>query len=89
MFNRNILPVIYQQGSLGSGRFSPLTHVSLVLSFRMGEVNVLNDKGKYIKKPTSEIMKEMNWESIKLKSKEGLKFIKWNTVYGKLMEFGL
>ena len=38
----------------------------------MGEVNVLNDKGKYVKKPTSQIMKEMNWESIKLKSKEGL-----------------
>ena len=38
----------------------------------MGEVNVLNDEGKYVKKPTSEIMEEMNWESIQLKSKEGL-----------------
>ena len=33
--------------------------------------NVLNDKGKYVKKTYPEIMKEMNWESIKLKSKEG------------------
>ena len=72
MFNRNILPIIYQQGSLGaSGDLAPLAHMSLVL-LGMGEVNVLNDKGKYVKKPTSEIMKEMNWESIKLKSKEGL-----------------
>ena len=57
--------------------------MSLVL-LGMGEVNVLNDKGKYVKKPTSEIMKEMNWESIKLKSKEGLSFVKWNTVYGSI-----
>ena len=72
MFNRNILPIIYQQGSLGaSGDLAPLAHMSLVL-LGMGEVNVLNDKGKYVKKPTSEIMKQMNWESIKLKSKEGL-----------------
>ena len=26
-------------------------------------------------------MKQMNWEPIKLKSKEGLIFIKWNSVY--------
>ena len=32
MFNRNILPVIYQQGSLGiSGDLAPLAHMSLVL----------------------------------------------------------
>ena len=45
--------------------------MSLVL-LGIGEVNVLNDEGKYVKKPTSEIMEEMNWESIQLKSKEGL-----------------
>ena len=72
MFNRNILPVIYQQGSLGaSGDLAPLAHMSLVL-LGMGEVNVLNDKGEYVNKSTSDIMKEMSWEPIKLKSKEGL-----------------
>ena len=88
MFNRNILPIIYQQGSLGaSGDLAPLAHMSLVL-LGMGEVNVLNDKGKYVKKPTSEIMKEMNWESIKLKSKEGLALLN-GTQFMELMEFGL
>ena len=72
MFNRNVLPVIYQQGSLGaSGDLAPLAHMALVL-LGFGEVNVLDDEGKYVKKPTSEIMEEMNWESIQLKSKEGL-----------------
>ena len=72
MYNRNIVPIIYQQGSLGaSGDLAPLAHMSLVL-LGMGEVNVLSNKGKYIKKPTSEIMKQMSWEPIKLKSKEGL-----------------
>jgi len=43
MFNRNILPVIYQQGSLGaSGDLAPLAHMSLVL-LGMGEVNILNN----------------------------------------------
>ena len=72
MFNRNILPVIYQQGSLGaSGDLAPLAHMSLVL-LGMGEVNILNNEGEYVKKSTSDIMREMNWETIKLKSKEGL-----------------
>ena len=72
MFNGNILPVVYQQGSLGaSGDLAPLAHMSLVL-LGMGEVNALNDKGRYIKKPTTDVMKEMSWEPIKLKSKEGL-----------------
>ena len=72
MYNRNIIPIIYQQGSLGaSGDLAPLAHMSLVL-LGMGEVNVLSDKEKYIKKPTSEIMKQMSWKPIKLKSKEGL-----------------
>ena len=72
MFNRNILPVTYQQGSLGaSGDLAPLAHMSLVL-LGMGEVNILNNEGDYVKKSTADIMREMNWETIKLKSKEGL-----------------
>jgi len=72
MFNKNILPVIFQQGSLGaSGDLSPLAHMSLVL-LGMGEVDVPNKKGGFDRKNTSDIMKEMGWEDIQLKSKEGL-----------------
>jgi len=72
MFNKNILPVIFQQGSLGaSGDLSPLAHMSLVL-LGMGKVDVPNKKGGFDRKNTSDIMKEMGWEDIQLKSKEGL-----------------
>jgi len=72
MFNKNILPVIFQQGSLGaSGDLSPLAHMSLVL-LGMGKVDVQNKKGGFDRKNTSDIMKEMGWEDIQLKSKEGL-----------------
>lgn len=67
MFNKNILPVIYQQGSLGaSGDLAPLAHMSLPL-LGLGEV-VYN--GKRVQ--TTDIMDELGWKPIKLKSKEGL-----------------
>ena len=72
MFNNNILPVIYQQGSLGaSGDLAPLAHMSLVL-LGMGKVDMPNNKGGFDRKNTSDIMEQIGWESIKLKSKEGL-----------------
>ncbi len=74
MFNNNILPVVFQQGSLGaSGDLSPLAHMSLPL-IGEGEVNVpdLSDNVYYKRKKSSKILKEMNWKSIQLKSKEGL-----------------
>ena len=71
MFNNNILPVVYQQGSLGaSGDLSPLAHMSLPL-LGEGEVNI-PDSGCYKKKRSSKILKKMNWEPIQLQSKEGL-----------------
>ena len=67
MFNNDILPVIYQQGSLGaSGDLAPLAHMSLPL-IGMGEVTY---KGEV--RQASEVWQEMGWEPIKLKSKEGL-----------------
>lgn len=67
MFNKNILPVIYQQGSLGaSGDLAPLAHMSLPL-LGLGEV-VYN--GKRVQ--TADIMEQLGWKPIKLKSKEGL-----------------
>jgi histidine ammonia-lyase len=72
MFNKNILPVIYQQGSLGaSGDLAPLAHMSLVL-LGMGKVDVPNNGNGFDRKNTSDVMGEIGWEVINLKSKEGL-----------------
>ena len=67
MYNDDILPVVYQQGSLGaSGDLAPLAHLSLPL-IGLGEVLY---KGK--ERPAAEVWKEKGWEPIKLQSKEGL-----------------
>ena len=67
MFNANVLPVIYQQGSLGaSGDLAPLAHLSLPL-IGMGEV-LYNGQVR----PAAEVWKELGWEPIRLQSKEGL-----------------
>ena len=49
MFNNNVLPVVYQQGSLGaSGDLAPLAHMSLPL-IGEGEVDIpgIYDNGHY------------------------------------------
>ena len=67
MFNKNILPVIFQQGSLGaSGDLAPLAHLSLPL---LGVGKVVVD-GKEVE--TKSIMKSNGWKAIALQSKEGL-----------------
>ena len=67
MFNNDILPVVYQQGSLGaSGDLAPLAHLCLPL---IGLGDVLY-KGAV--RPSAEVWKEMGWEPIRLQSKEGL-----------------
>ena len=67
MFNNNVLPVIYQLGSLGaSGDLAPLAHMSLPL-LGLGEVWF---DGK--KRPAAEVNRHFGWEPITLKSKEGL-----------------
>ena len=72
MFNNNILPVVFQLGSLGaSGDLAPLAHMSLVL-LGLGQTYIPNKEGGFAKKDTSEVMKLMNWKPIHLKSKEGL-----------------
>ncbi len=66
-FNNDILPVVYQQGSLGaSGDLAPLAHLSLPL-LGLGEVEV---NGEIT--PAAEILKQKGWEPIELQSKEGL-----------------
>ena len=67
LFNDDILPVVYQQGSLGaSGDLAPLAHMSLPL-IGLGEVLY---KGKV--RPSAEVWAEKGWEPIRLQSKEGL-----------------
>ncbi len=67
MYNNDILPVIYQQGSLGaSGDLAPLAHMSLPL-LGLGEVTVNG-----IDRPAAEVLAEMGWQPVELQSKEGL-----------------
>jgi len=66
-FNKDILPVVYEQGSLGaSGDLSPLAHMSLPI-LGEGEVNYLGKKCS-----GSEVLEKFDLEPIELRSKEGL-----------------
>jgi histidine ammonia-lyase len=66
-FNEGIIPVVYEQGSLGaSGDLAPLAHLVLPL-LGMGEVKY---KGKISE--ASEILKKFDWYPVELQSKEGL-----------------
>lgn len=70
MYNHEVLPVIYTQGSLGaSGDLAPLSHLSLPL-IGLGDVYF---KGK--KMPSSAALNELGWRPIQLQSKEGLALI--------------
>ncbi|OIR00584.1 histidine ammonia-lyase [mine drainage metagenome] len=70
MFNNDVLPVIYTQGSLGaSGDLSPLSHLSLPL-IGLGEVYF-----KGMKMSATQALQELKWNPIKLQSKEGLALI--------------
>jgi histidine ammonia-lyase len=66
-YNHNILPVVYQQGSLGaSGDLAPLAHLSLPL---IGEGDVYFQGKKH---SSQEVLKALHLEPIILRSKEGL-----------------
>ncbi len=66
-YNNDILPVIFNQGSLGaSGDLAPLAHLSLPL---IGEGEVYFE-GKKIH--SSIVLQKFNWQPIVLQSKEGL-----------------
>lgn len=67
LYNHDIIPVVYQLGSLGaSGDLAPLAHMSLPLLGK-GEVYFKNEKRK-----AADILAQMGWEPIQLQSKEGL-----------------
>lgn len=66
-YNNDIIPVVYEQGSLGaSGDLSPLAHLALPL-IGLGEVHF---EGK--KMPGKDALEKFGLEKIKLQSKEGL-----------------
>ena len=80
MYNQDVIPVIYTQGSLGaSGDLAPLSHLSLPL-LGLGEVYY---EGARIS--SAAVLKKLNWKPIELKSKEGLALIngtQFMTAYG-------
>jgi histidine ammonia-lyase len=66
-FNNGILPVVYQQGSLGaSGDLAPLAHLCLPL-LGLGEVEF---DGQVV--AAEKVLKKFGWKPIELQSKEGL-----------------
>ncbi len=88
MYNRNILPIVYDRGSLGaSGDLAPLANLFLPL-LGEGEVRYNGEK-----RDSADVLKEMGWEPIVLQSKEGLallngtQFMSSHAVYGLLRAF--
>lgn len=86
-FNNDILPVIYQQGSLGaSGDLAPLAHLSLPL---IGEGEVWNN-GKKV--PAKVLLAKFGLDPVELQAKEGLALLNgtqfmsaygvWNLIRG-------
>jgi histidine ammonia-lyase len=66
-YNHDVIPVVFQQGSLGaSGDLAPLAHLSLPL-IGMGAVYF---KGEKIE--ASHVLEKFNWKPLRLHSKEGL-----------------
>lgn len=70
MYNAGVFPIIYTQGSLGaSGDLAPLSHLSLPL-IGLGKVNY---NGQV--RQASDVLNELDWQPIQLRSKEGLALI--------------
>lgn len=70
LHNNDVIPVVYTQGSLGaSGDLAPLSHLCLPI-IGMGEVWYKGER-----RHTAEMEKELGWQPVYLKSKEGLALI--------------
>ncbi len=66
-FNADVLPPVYQQGSLGaSGDLAPLAHLSLPL-IGLGEVCYQDER-----RAAASVLKELGWPPLRLQAKEGL-----------------
>ncbi len=67
MYNADVLPVVYERGSLGaSSDLAPLAHLCLPL-LGLGEVTIA---GKRI--PSAQALKKFGWSPLELGPKEGL-----------------
>ena len=67
MYNADMLPVVYERGSLGaSGDLAPLAHLALPL-LGLGEVVL-----KGTRMPSAKALKQLGWETLELGPKEGL-----------------
>lgn len=79
-YNKDILPVVFEQGSLGaSGDLAPLAHLSLPL---LGEGEVYWEGQRM---PSAEVLNRFGWDPISLQSKEGLALLngtQFMTAYG-------
>ena len=89
-FNEDILPVVYEQGSLGaSGDLAPLAHLALPL-IGEGEVYYKNEIVS-----GASILERYNWKPVKLQSKEGLallngtQFMSAHAVHGLIKAYKL
>ena len=79
LYNEEIYPVVYTQGSLGaSGDLAPLAHLALPL-IGMGEVYY-----KGLKRKTSELMKDFEWEKNTIAIQRRTSSFEWNAIYGSL-----
>jgi histidine ammonia-lyase len=66
-YNEDVIPVVYEQGSLGaSGDLAPLAHLALPLIGK-GEVYFKEER-----LPSKEVLNQFNWNPLILQSKEGL-----------------
>ena len=92
LFNKSIIPVIYEQGSLGaSGDLAPLAHLSLPI---LGKGHVIYNGRKISSKKA---LKKENLNPIKLSYKEGLAllngtqfmsaFCAWSIIQSKKMSY--
>lgn len=83
-FNHSILPVVYQQGSLGaSGDLAPLAHLSLPL---IGEGEVYFQGKKHA---SAEVLKGLHLEPITLQSKEGLALLNGTQFMSAYASYGV
>jgi histidine ammonia-lyase len=83
-FNNNILPVVFEQGSLGaSGDLAPLAHLSLPL---IGEGEVRYNGNTY---QTHELYQKLGLQAIRLKSKEGLALLNGTQFMGAYLSYAV
>ncbi|MGH1335855.1 MAG: histidine ammonia-lyase [Aureispira sp.] len=80
LYNTEVWPVVYQQGSLGaSGDLAPLAHLGLPL---LGK-GWVNYQGK--RQASAVVLQQLGWEPLRLKAKEGIAILngtQFSTAYG-------